>query len=548
MAYYDETLDGTRRPRKRSGRHPLFRTPHVRIPWGAWLVWLSAKGLWLAGRCAYRHPRVTLALVLTGSAGLTANAAAAAHGWPLVAAVTVPTAALLVAAGRGAADDRPRVPVRSSIAYRRRWRTAMKSAHLTFTDHGQESVPRLVGVTTEGAVDRVRLRMLPGQELADYGKVASRLAQTFGSRDVRVVSVRHRPHLLDLFVLTGSDPLEETVPPTDHLTTDLKAIEVGRREDGQPFHLGLLGNHVLVAGLTGSGKGSVLWSLILGLAPAVRDGTVRIIAIDPKGGMELVAGRPLFHQFVPGGSNEIATVLEAAVVELQARAGRLQGETRKLTPTVDEPLVVVVIDEVASLTAYVQDAAIKKRIGNALSTLLSQGRAVGYCVVAATQDPRKEVLGMRDLIPTRVALRTGNALEVDLILGQGARDRGARAEAISEHTPGVGYAIVSDMPEPVRVRFAHVTDARISQATGLPPVGGGLCTLYRFYDATDRLLYVGISEHGPERWADHRRSKRWWEDVVRSTMETFPTRAEAAAAELAAIRTEDPAYNVAGAA
>jgi S-DNA-T family DNA segregation ATPase FtsK/SpoIIIE len=60
---------------------------------------------------------------------------------------------------------------------------------------------------------------------------------------------------------------------------------------------------------------------------------------------------------------------------------------------------VVVVDEVAFLTAYQADRKLKERTLAALATLTTQGRAVGYCVVAALQDPRKEVLNIRNLFP-----------------------------------------------------------------------------------------------------------------------------------------------------
>lgn len=69
--------------------------------------------------------------------------------------------------------------------------------------------------------------------------------------------------------------------------------------------------------------------------------------------------------------------------------------------------------------------------------------------------------------------------------------------------------------------------------------------LYRFFDAQDRLLYVGISTWGIRRWREHSRSKDWWPDVVRTTIEHYPSREAAAAAEVEAIRTEHPLYNVA---
>ena len=49
---------------------------------------------------------------------------------------------------------------------------------------------------------------------------------------------------------------------------DLKALPVGRREDGLPWLVRLHGTHVLVAGATGAGKASLLWGAGPGHVPA----------------------------------------------------------------------------------------------------------------------------------------------------------------------------------------------------------------------------------------------------------------------------------------
>ena len=75
-----------------------------------------------------------------------------------------------------------------------------------------------------------------------------------------------------------------------------------------------------------------------------------------------------------------------------------------------------------------------------------------------------------------------------------------------------------------------------------------MTTLYRFFDADDRLLYVGIAGNPGRRFHQHANGpdgKPWWSHVARSTMEHFDTREEAAAAEVAAIVTEHPLHNVA---
>jgi hypothetical protein len=69
--------------------------------------------------------------------------------------------------------------------------------------------------------------------------------------------------------------------------------------------------------------------------------------------------------------------------------------------------------------------------------------------------------------------------------------------------------------------------------------------LYRFFDAADELLYVGISLHGIRRMSDHQRSKPWWPSVARTSLEHFPDRESAREAERAAIVRENPRYNIA---
>ncbi|SDR72391.1 DNA segregation ATPase FtsK/SpoIIIE, S-DNA-T family [Friedmanniella luteola] len=367
-----------------------------------------------------------------------------------------------------------RLPLRSWwrgwLVYRRCWPAAMDTAGLATSWRGTVWTPTVLTVSSTLSVDRVRVRMLPGQTVEDYADVAHRLAQTFGASAVRVRSVLQRPHHVELWLLTV-DPLTSVVEP---LPVDDQALTEGLplalAEDGRTWRLQLVGSHVLVVGATGAGKGSVIWSLLLHLAPLVRSGLVAVWAVDPKGGMELAAGRRLFARFAHGDSDAaagyestFAEVLEDAVAVMRRRQDRLRGVTRLHTPSTAEPLVVLVVDELAALTGWVTDRTAKKRIEAALGLLLSQGRAVGVVVVGAVQDPRKDVLPMRDLFPTRIALRLNEAEQVNLVLGPGARNRGAHADLIPDGLPGVGYVTVDGIAEPVRVRFSNVTDQHIAQ-------------------------------------------------------------------------------------
>lgn len=71
-----------------------------------------------------------------------------------------------------------------------------------------------------------------------------------------------------------------------------------------------------------------------------------------------------------------------------------------------------------------------------------------------------------------------------------------------------------------------------------------LHVLYRFYDASGALLYVGITCNPSGRFQRHKKTKLWWHSVARIEMEQYPDRAALAAAERAAIHVEHPRHNV----
>lgn len=67
--------------------------------------------------------------------------------------------------------------------------------------------------------------------------------------------------------------------------------------------------------------------------------------------------------------------------------------------------------------------------------------------------------------------------------------------------------------------------------------------LYRWFDADDRLLYVGITYSLPNRQSSHAKRSSWSDFAVRATVERWPTRQEAEAYEVIAIREEHPLFN-----
>ncbi|MFI7027651.1 FtsK/SpoIIIE domain-containing protein [Microbispora rosea] len=392
------------------------------------------------------------------------------YGWPTaVAAITIPVSLLFgwVLTDRASFARwigwRLLAFWRRFWIYRRHWQPVMIVSGLGRHLQGRDYLPRLLRVDCDGWADRVTVRMLSGQAVKDWSDRTDHLAHGFGSPSCRI-AVAQAGRLVLTF--PRRDPLAEPLPavPVPETAT-VGPVEVGRCEDGTPYRLKVHGTHVLIAGATGAGKGSWLWSTIRGLLPAMRAGLVQVWALDPKR-MELSFGRALFGARYAADPKECADLLDEAVSVMQERADRFAGLQRSHVPTVDDPFVLVLVDEVAFLTAYQSDKGLRQRITAALATLTTQGRTVGIGVMAALQDPRKEVMNIRNLFPDKIALRLDESEQVDMVLGDGARDRGALADHISpipELGAGVGYVRLETSPDPVRVRAAYVSDADIRQ-------------------------------------------------------------------------------------
>lgn len=68
--------------------------------------------------------------------------------------------------------------------------------------------------------------------------------------------------------------------------------------------------------------------------------------------------------------------------------------------------------------------------------------------------------------------------------------------------------------------------------------------LYRLYDASGTLLYVGVSNNPQRRFWGHKAEKPWWSEVSRHTIEWVESEGRALELEREAISTEAPKYNL----
>jgi DNA segregation ATPase FtsK/SpoIIIE, S-DNA-T family len=442
---------------------PVLRTPVLHTP-----VWIIAcvqlvRLIWRLLRFLARHPLADLivaALALAwrylgwpGPVTIAGTLVAATLTWRL----TWPASWTRHVAGPTRARWR-------RWHYNRCWTSVMTISGLAVYYRGRLLLPLLGPVTSTCYLDRLHVRLISGRSPDDFAARSDNLAHGFGALSCRIRTAGPGAVVVELVRRDALAAVIPALPIPDR--TDLRAVHVGRREDGTPWTIRLHGSHVLLAGSTGAGKASILWAIIRALLPALHDGTARVLAADPKL-MELAYGRPIFDRYgrYECDPERIIAMLEDAVTSMQTRAGVLAGRQRDHQPTTEHPFVVVLVDEVAFLTAYQPDRKLRDRALGAIATLTTQGRAVGYAVVAALQDPRKDVLAIRNLFPDRIAMRLDEPEQVDMVLGDGSRDRGALADLIPADPAtgaGIAYVRVDPDPDPVRVRAAWVTDDDIT--------------------------------------------------------------------------------------
>lgn len=126
--------------------------------------------------------------------------------------------------------------------------------------------------------------------------------------------------------------------------------------------------------------------------------------------------------------------------------------------------------------------------------------------------------------------------------------------------PWIAAVIVSAVPAVALGRLVHVAvlvgrdvggmqldqaDLRAAaEAAGVPVhVDTPVTTVYRFYSAGGDLLYVGVTDDPPSRFATHRRTQPWWPEVDRTVVRTYPRRDQALAVEQHIIDADSPRYN-----
>jgi len=238
-----------------------------------------------------------------------------------------------------------------------------------------------------------------------------------------------------------------------HRATRVLPVALGKNLEGDPVVADLARMpHLLIAGVTGSGKSVCINTIITSLIYTHPPDKLKLLMIDPKM-VELSMYAALPHLGLPVVTNhhKAASVLKWAVWEMERRYRLLhanharnvvdfnrkveekkplkgpretlatQAGIQKELPLDGEytdgvlPYIVLIVDELADLMLTVQG-----EIETPLATLAQKARAIGIHLVLATQRPSVNVITglIKANFPCRIAFRVSAKVDSRTILDQ----------------------------------------------------------------------------------------------------------------------------------
>jgi S-DNA-T family DNA segregation ATPase FtsK/SpoIIIE len=190
--------------------------------------------------------------------------------------------------------------------------------------------------------------------------------------------------------------------------------------------------HLLVGGVTGSGKSVLLRAIAASLVHYHSPAAMSLTLIDPKrvsfgqlaAGLAAHLHRPLAHS-----TDEALPILDELIEEMEHRYGLFEtaqvqdidefNETQ--SPSERLPRRVLLVDEFADLTIQ---RPTRDSFLDAIQRLGSKARASGIHLVLSTQRPTKDAIptSIKANLPGKVALRVTSPVESRVILGAGGAE------------------------------------------------------------------------------------------------------------------------------
>ncbi len=318
-------------------------------------------------------------------------------------------------------------------------------------------------------LDEQRLYHLSLDQLASK-KITDRLALSVR----KPVFVVHDPSLGFLYVVqlrprdAAPEPPAVTLPRLVRLDLSQKparpfSVPFGVTASG-PQQIDLAQpNHILIAGVTQSGKSSWMQAALLTLAAFNAPDQVRIVIVDPKG--EFVHWRAAPHLFAPIARDEQAAmrVLTLLNDEMERRRDLFEAATARnltqynLRARSPLPYLVVCVDEFVELSVLIGRAFLPL-----LMRIASKAASYGIRLMLAATSPKSEIVDstLRQQCGIRIAFRCTEVWQSEAVLGQGRRD--------AARLPNIAGRFVAQLPGAsvlVEAQAYYVDDDLLAETT-----------------------------------------------------------------------------------
>lgn len=232
-------------------------------------------------------------------------------------------------------------------------------------------------------------------------------------------------------------------------------VPVGEDASGDIVEIDLSNSnspHLLIAGVTGSGKSEALLTILHGAARFYSPEELRFRLIDPKQTeLNTLAGSQHTDGVIGWSGEEAIALLEQSVEEMERRyktfreaGANIRNISEYQSSIAPMARWIIVLDEYADL---ISDDDERKRIEKCLQRLSQKARAAGIHVIVSTQKPVVQVVNtvVKGNLPGKIALRVNTAMESRVILD----------ESGAEKLVGKGDAIIRAGNGKARVQFAR---------------------------------------------------------------------------------------------
>ncbi|MEE9156001.1 MAG: DNA translocase FtsK, partial [Gemmatimonadota bacterium] len=309
---------------------------------------------------------------------------------------------------------------------------------------------RIGGRTTGPVVTQFEVVPASGVKVGRIAALADDLALALKAPSVRIIAP-----------IPGKGAVGVEVPNPERKTVYLRELlessayrnnraelplALGEDVTGQPYVSDLTSMpHLLIAGVTGSGKSVCINAIITSLIYRYTPDRLRLLLVDPK--MVELAGYnvlPHLRHTVVTDNSDAASVLKWLVYEMERRYAWLgangcrnvaefnrrvtKGATVRppgsdLLEAIEEPeplpYIVLIIDELADLMMTVQ-----AEVERPLAFLAQKARATGIHLVVATQRPSVNVITglIKANFSCRIAFRVASKVDSRTIIDQNGAD------------------------------------------------------------------------------------------------------------------------------